>query len=363
MAEQETRRQSNTRPRQSAPQRRRTEGTRPQGERPTRAQQPNRQPAHACARKQPAPQQQGGGNKTAIVITAVAVLVAVVVAVVLFLTQCQGKQDVQQQQDAAAQNATTTQGQANNDAKDATDTTGTAESEGAANATGVDKTSWELTLVNKTHPLPADWKVELAEVADSKYVDARIADQFNQMIEDCRAAGFDDVFVNQAYRSHEEQQAIWDEFYNGFIAEGYSEEEATKLTGESVAVPGTSEHELGLAADICSINFDETYNAPIQTWLQENGHKYGFIQRYPKGKESITGTKNENWHFRYVGMEAATKIHESGQVLEEYLGEVDAATVSAATADSGTADTAATDAAKADAAAPDSTTPDANEGA
>jgi D-alanyl-D-alanine carboxypeptidase len=252
-------------------------------------------------------------------------LVAIVVAVVLVLTQCQKKQDAPQQQDVASQSATATQSQTDGTAQDATNASDSTTSDKAAatTANGVDKSSWELTLVNKTHPLPDDWKIELAEVADSKYVDARIADQFNQMIEDCRAAGFDDVFVNQAYRSHEDQQAIWDEFYNDYIAQGYSEEEATKLTGESVAVPGTSEHELGLAADICSINFDETYNAPIQTWLEENGYKYGFIQRYPKGKESITGTKNENWHFRYVGVEAATQIHESGQVLEEYLGEVD----------------------------------------
>ena len=247
-------------------------------------------------------------------------LIAVVVGVVLFLTQCRGTQgNTQQAQGTQAQAASTQGGESS-----ASSSSSSTEGNGSASSSSgsVDKSSWELTLVNKTHPLPSDWKIELAEVDDGKYVDARIATKFKQMISDCRAAGFDDVFVNQAYRSHEEQQAIWDQFYSDYLQQGYSEEEAKKLTGESVAVPGTSEHELGLAADICSIHCDETYNAPIQTWLRENGHKYGFIQRYPEGKESITGTKNENWHFRYVGEEAAKEIYESGQVLEEYLGEV-----------------------------------------
>ena len=158
---------------------------------------------------------------------------------------------------------------------------------------------------------------------DGRYIDSRIADQLQKMVDDCAAAGYEDVFINEAYRSHERQQEIWDTTYEEYLAEGYSEEEAYELTGQSVAVPGTSEHELGLAADICSIYFDEEYNAPIQTWLRENGWQYGFIQRYPEGKEAITGTKNENWHFRYVGVDAAKEMHDSGQTLEEYLGEVD----------------------------------------
>jgi D-alanyl-D-alanine carboxypeptidase len=260
-----------------------------------------RAPQHS---KQTPPPTRRGKLGPLIVLACVAV--ALVVGIVCSLTQCN-------KQTATSQSSeeNNVSGQAGN---------GTSQ-DGSSTTSTTNKDSWELTLVNSTHPLPEDWKVELVTVADGRQVDARIADQFNQMIADCRAAGYDDVFVNQAYRSHEDQQAIWDEFYNEYLAEGYSEKEAKELTGQSVAVPGTSEHELGLAADICSINFDETYNAPIQTWLRENGHKYGFIQRYPESKESVTGIKNENWHFRYVGVEAATAMHESGQVLEEYLGE------------------------------------------
>ncbi len=279
---------------------------------------PRPRPAHASA-QHARPQQNPSGGKGPVVAIILVVVVAIVVGVVLFLTQCRGAQGSSSQGQSTQAQAASTQGTEGPASSDTSSSEGAGS--GSNTSSSVDKSSWELTLVNKTHPLPSDWKVELEEVDDGKYVDARIAKQFKQMISDCRAAGYDDVFVNQAYRSHEEQQAIWDQFYNDYLQQGYSAEEAKKLTGESVAIPGTSEHELGLAADICSINFDETYNAPIQTWLRENGHKYGFIQRYPEGKESITGTKNENWHFRYVGEEAAKEIYESGQVLEEYLGE------------------------------------------
>lgn len=277
------------------------------------------------------PAQQPQRSKAPIVVALLVLLALLVVGTVFFVTKCQSDQASGAATEAVDQGTASQNSQGGTSASksgdDAGDKDSAADDKDSAtddkdSATNKKASSWELTLVNKTHALPDDWEIELAEVADGKYVDARIADQFKEMIEDCRAAGYDDVFVNQAYRSHEDQQSIWDDFYNGYLEEGYSEEEAKELTGESVAIPGTSEHELGLAADICSINFDEEYNAPIQTWLRENGHKYGFIQRYPSGKEDITGTKNENWHFRYVGVEAATEMYESGEVLEEYLDEV-----------------------------------------
>jgi D-alanyl-D-alanine carboxypeptidase len=270
------------------------------------------------------PVQQPKRSKAPIVIALLVLLLVLVLGVVLFLTRCQGDKASGTAAETVEQSAAPQNAQDGSNASDSGDDADDKDSaaDDKDSATNKKASSWELTLVNKTHPLPEDWEIELAEVADGKYVDARIAEQFTQMIDDCRAAGYDDVFVNQAYRSHEDQTDIWDDFYNGYLEEGYSEEEAKELTGESVAIPGTSEHELGLAADICSINFDEEYNAPIQTWLRENGHKYGFIQRYPSGKEDITGTKNENWHFRYVGVEAATEMYESGEVLEEYLDEV-----------------------------------------
>lgn len=264
-------------------------------------------------------------SKAPLFIALFLLLVVVAGGTVFFVTRCQRDDAATQATQDAAQGTSKQEGQGTS-APASTSDKDTKESDDAstdAKKANAKADSWELTLVNKTHPLPEDWEVELEEVSDGKYVDARIAEQFEQMLQDCRDAGYDDVFVNQAYRTHETQQEIWDSFYNQYLEDGYSEEEAEELTGESVAVPGTSEHELGLAADICSINFDEEFNGPIQTWLRENGHTYGFIQRYPEGKEDVTGTKNENWHFRYVGVEAATEMYESGQVLEEYLGEVD----------------------------------------
>ena len=257
-------------------------------------------------------------SRTGLYVAIGLVLVAVVVGVVLFLTQCQGK-PAQPATPATTSAATTPATQQPTSVAAPTTNVGGATTPATGAATP-NADSWELTLVNKTHPLPAGWNANVVQIRDSKYIDARIADALTQMVEDCAAAGYDDVFINEAYRSHERQQEIWDEFYNNYLAQGYSESEAYELTGQSVAIPGTSEHELGLAADICSIHFDEEYNAPIQTWLRENGWKYGFIQRYPAGKEDVTGTKNENWHFRYVGVEAAKAMHDSGQVLEEYLG-------------------------------------------
>ena len=93
---------------------------------------------------------------------------------------------------------------------------------------------------------------------------------------------------------------------------------AEETAMEWVALPGTSEHQLGLAVDInadtSKCSRDDVYN-----WLLENSYKYGFIQRYPSGKTSITRVANEPWHYRYVGKEAAEEIHQSGLCLEEYV--------------------------------------------
>lgn len=101
-----------------------------------------------------------------------------------------------------------------------------------------------------------------------------------------------------------------------------SEKEAMEEVQLWVAVPGTSEHELGLAVDI---NADKIHSegAEVYTWLSENAYLYGFINRYPSDKTAVTGVANEPWHYRYVGVEAAAQIHEQGICLEEYLGRVE----------------------------------------
>ena len=86
-----------------------------------------------------------------------------------------------------------------------------------------------------------------------------------------------------------------------------------------MALPGTSEHELGLAVDINADNVNST-GQEVYDWLLQNAWRYGFIQRYPADKTDITGISNEPWHYRYVGLEAAEEITQQGICLEEYLG-------------------------------------------
>ena len=205
----------------------------------------------------------------------------------------------------------------------AAESTAAEESEAtSASSYAPDPADWRLTLVNHTHAVPDGWTVSTVTLLNGRQVDERVIGSLQQMVDELRALGYD-PFVNSGYRSHEEQQAIWDQTVNNLLAQGYSQEAAEAETLLTVARPGYSEHELGLAADICSEQFWEPANEPIQTWLTEHGWEYGWIRRYPEGKEDITGVSNEPWHYRYIGVEAATDMHDKGILtLEEYLGAV-----------------------------------------
>ena len=173
---------------------------------------------------------------------------------------------------------------------------------------------WNLVLVNRDHPLPADWTVEPVEVPGGQTVDKRIYEPLMEMFEAARSVNLDMLpNVESGYRSGEKQQSLYDERLSEFLNEGYSEREARKLTEQWVSVPGTSEHQLGFAVDISGQVYD------IYPWLQANSCQYGFILRYPADKTDITGVAGEEWHFRYVGVEAATEMYEQGLCLEEYL--------------------------------------------
>ena len=103
------------------------------------------------------------------------------------------------------------------------------------------------------------------------------------------------------------------------MVQGYSEAEARRLAEQWVAVPGTSEHQLGLAVDISMEDTATQTTSDMWQWLMKNSYKYGFILRYPEDKTNITGISYEPWHYRYVGREAAEEIYRSGLCLEEYL--------------------------------------------
>lgn len=177
---------------------------------------------------------------------------------------------------------------------------------------------WNLTLVNSTHPVPDDWQVELKELSNGEKVDVRIYEDLQAMFDACRAAGLKPQ-VNTSYRSYEDQKAILINKYRQQKNSGLSHEAAQIAALKWASYPGYSEHQLGLAVDINSADKETCSNDSIWTWLKYNCQNYGFIWRYPGVKSGITGISNEDWHFRYVGKEAAAYIMQNQLCLEEYL--------------------------------------------
>ena len=181
---------------------------------------------------------------------------------------------------------------------------------------------WNLVLVNPTTYMKEGYVPELATVSGGYKVDARIVDATNQMLADAKKAGMD-VIICSAYRSVEKQKQVFSDSMKRRVNSGMRYWEAYLETTRNVAVPGTSEHSLGLALDLISRSYqgldEQQANTAEAKWLAANCHKYGFILRYPSDKSDITGIVFEPWHFRYVGVEHATKMMESGLVLEEYL--------------------------------------------
>ena len=181
----------------------------------------------------------------------------------------------------------------------------------------------QILLVNPWNFLPEDYDPEIVDVEGWWWKSNAICyPALKEMLQACRDAGLT-PYIASAYRTHADQIYLHNNKIQRLINEGYSEAEARELAGTVVAVPGTSEHELGLAFDLVDDsyrNLDEAQeNTAVQKWLMENSWKYGFILRYPNDKSEITGIIYEPWHYRYVGKHEAQKIYESGLCLEEYL--------------------------------------------
>lgn len=176
---------------------------------------------------------------------------------------------------------------------------------------------WNLILVNRDYYIPDDYTMELTELSNGEKVDSRIYPDLQEMFDDARAEGVQ-LYVRDGYRTAETQRRILDEKIEEYKNEGYSDSEAEKLAKEWVAVPGTSEHQLGLAVDI-NADTSQSTRDEVYTWLANNSYKYGFINRYPTDKTEITGVIYEPWHYRYVGKEAAQEIYSQGICLEEYI--------------------------------------------
>ena len=177
---------------------------------------------------------------------------------------------------------------------------------------------WALILVNRDNPIPDNYEITFTELSNGQKVDARIYPDLQAMFDAARASGLQ-LFVREGYRTQEEQQQIMDDRIQKYVSEGNTQAEAKKLAKEYVAVPGTSEHQLGLSVDINPEDSSQEAKDKVYSWLAANAYKYGFIKRYPSDKVDITGISNEPWHYRYVGKTAAAEMQEKGLCLEEYL--------------------------------------------
>lgn len=180
-----------------------------------------------------------------------------------------------------------------------------------------------LILVNKTHSLSADYKPQDLEpikyyaqdrTETSRYMRAEAAEAFHRLVE-AGARENIGLVMTTAYRSYNFQKILYD---NYVVQQG--QEAADKFS----AKPGQSEHQTGLAVDVTSPSVDNQLTSQFGEtaegkWLAENAHVYGFIIRFPEGKENITGYMYEPWHIRYVGVQAAGEIKKQGVTLEEYL--------------------------------------------
>ena len=196
------------------------------------------------------------------------------------------------------------------------------ETEGEVTVTDVEG-DWRLILVNPWNKLPDGYEVPVTALSNGLYIDERVYPDLKLFIDDCRAAGHS-PYICSAYRTWDTQVYLYNNQVQQWIGYGYSEDDAKIKAATVVALPGTSEHQLGLAVDIVDsdnrqLNSTQADNA-TQQWMMENCWKYGFILRFPSDKEDITGISYEPWHYRYVGRDAAKEITEQGICLEEYLG-------------------------------------------
>lgn len=186
----------------------------------------------------------------------------------------------------------------------------------------VNSVPWNLIVVNMEREIPEGYDPETKEILDTGYeLDARVTPHYEEMY---LAGKKDGVTLTpfSGHRSYERQRINYNNLTETYMARyNLDREAAAKKAATVILPPGTSEHNIGLAMDICN-TYDSFADSAEYAWLMENAYKYGFILRYPKEKEDVTGIVFEPWHWRYVGVEYAKKIKDSGLCLEEYLDSV-----------------------------------------
>ena len=179
----------------------------------------------------------------------------------------------------------------------------------------------EVILVNPWNYVPEYYNPTIVPYGKYKVAEECLA-ALEQMMADCEAAG-NKPMVRSAYRTYSDQKWLYNRRVQIFLSQGYSQADAERIAATINAIPGTSEHQLGLAVDIVDESYqildEQQETTPSQIWLMEHCWEYGFILRYPNGKTDVTGIIYEPWHYRYVGVELAMEMKDSGLCLEEYL--------------------------------------------
>ena len=184
-----------------------------------------------------------------------------------------------------------------------------------------------LLLTNKDNPLSADYlpsDLVTITVPTKRKLELRssAAMALEAMFREMEADGVTDIFVTSAYRSYDYQKNLYDKYLGEYMAAGLSYEEAVKKVDSDTARPGYSEHQTGLSVDFFTstmAKLEDFESTEACKWLKENAWRFGFILRYPSDKTSTTGYAYESWHYRFVGVEAASEIHRKGWCFEEYL--------------------------------------------
>ena len=183
----------------------------------------------------------------------------------------------------------------------------------------IDEEKFNLTLVNNRYRMPEDYAVQKACAVDGYDVelDYRVAPYYQAMYDAAKADG---IYLTpySGYRRYSTQQTNYQNKTAYYLQQGYTETEALALAARIIMPPGSSEHNLGLAMDICGTDYDFDQTDAF-AWLKEHAAEYGFILRYTEEKQSVTQVVYEPWHWRFVGVEYAKEINESGLCLEEWL--------------------------------------------
>lgn len=181
---------------------------------------------------------------------------------------------------------------------------------------------WSLILTNDKYPVPEGYEFNEVPIPDTdQTIDSRVLKPLTKMLDGAKKEGLN-LIVCSGARSFEKQEQLFEQKLQYYMDSGKTEEEAYELAKRVISVPGSGEHVMGLAADIYSRDYktlDEGFaDTPEGKWLRKNCYKYGFILRYDKGKEAVTGIDYEPWHFRYVGKKTAKYLKKHNLALEEF---------------------------------------------